>query len=194
MIGLLPPELADVSSFWQWSSSQSLPIPGEQETLSLHLWYFSALPLTGAELTRWAAAHNLSAGTKLIDPAAHRTVQPLYTAAPLFPGMSDPLPRRYGTRRGLDDEAVLVIPPADPKNPELVSGEGYEPGLGAAAYLAKIGGGEGFRQPILSAIASHFAIYGSNADVQPLYADIRKRLDEVEPDLARRPQRQALRG
>lgn len=180
VIGLLPPELADVSCFWQWSSSQSLPILGEQDTLSLHLWYFAAAALTGAELTRWTVAHNRAAATKLIDPAAHRAAQPLYTAAPLFSGMTDPLPRRCGIRRGLEDEAVLVVPPADRRNPETASGEGYEPGLGVAAYLAKIGPAEGVRQPILSAIASYIAIHGGKADCEPLKKAIRDAIDAAD--------------
>ncbi len=93
LIGLLPPELADISCWWQWSSSQSLPIPTAQDTTSLHLWYLSSVPLTEAQLMRWTLTHNLAAGTRLIDPAAHRTVQALYTAAPLFTGIPDPLPR-----------------------------------------------------------------------------------------------------
>ena len=91
----------------------------------------SSVPLVGAAhqgaIDALDADPHLAAGTRLIDPAAHRTVQALYTAAPLFTGIPDPLPRRCGIRRGLEDEAVLVIPPADPRNPELPSGKGYEP-------------------------------------------------------------------
>jgi hypothetical protein len=44
-----------------------------------------------------------------IDTALFRTVQPHYTAAPLFIGMNDPLPRRSGFWKGLDDVVCFPI-------------------------------------------------------------------------------------
>jgi hypothetical protein len=78
LIGLLPPELHDAWCWWQFSSSQGLP--GKGETLSAHLWFWSASPLDGAALTRWAAAANNQAGYKLIDTALFRPVQVHYVA------------------------------------------------------------------------------------------------------------------
>jgi len=43
-------------------------------------------------------------------------------------------------RQGLDDALSLLIPPPHPKRSDDPLGEGYEPGLGVAAYLAEIGG------------------------------------------------------
>jgi hypothetical protein len=40
--------------------------------------------------------------------------------------------------------------------------------LGVAAYLAQIGGPQGFRRPMISAIASFVATYGSAANSAPL--------------------------
>ena len=177
LIGRLPPELADASCWWQFTSSQSLP--GHEDTLSARLWYWGAVPFSDDELTRWAAAANVAG--KLIDPSLYRAVQAHYVAAPAFTGMTDPLPRRSGLRRGLEDEVVLVIPPADPKRPDVASGQGYEPGRGVQAYLAEIGGGQGFRKPIIAAIASYIAIHGSAADCEPLKAAIRAAIDRADP-------------
>ena len=184
VIGLLPPELHDGTCYWQFSSSQSVKItPGASDSLSLHLWYWSAEPLDNAALTRWALAANQIAGYKLIGPEFFRTVQAHYTAAPLFtPPLKDPLARRSGRRQGLDDAVTLVIPPAVPKRPYEPGRTGYEPGIGVEVHLREIGGPKGFRSPIMSAITSYIAIYGSHADVQPLYRAIRKAIRRSEPD------------
>jgi hypothetical protein len=175
LIGRLPPELHDASFWWQFTSSQSLP--GSEDTLSARLWGWSSEPLSDVELTRWAVA------AKVIDPVLYRPVQPNYVAGPIFEGgMTDPLPRRCGVRQGLEDEVVLVIPPPDPKNPEMASRQGYEPGRGVQAYLDEIGGGRGFRDPIKSAIASYIATYGSKADCSGLKAAIGKAIAKAVED------------
>jgi hypothetical protein len=180
VIGLLPPELYDATCWWQWSSSQG--VLASDDTLSLHLWFWGLEALADAELKRWALAANRVAGFKLIDDSLYRAVQPHYIAAPSFEGLTDPLPRRYGLRQGLDDAVSLLIPEPHPKRPEEPLGEGYEPGLGIDAYLAKIGGTKGFRGPIMAALASYIAIYGSNTDVQPIYQAIREAIARAEPD------------
>ncbi len=176
LIGLLPPELADASCWWQWTSSQSLP--GREDTLSARLWYRSVEPLGDADLKRWAATANGS--VKLIDIALYSPVQAHYIARPVFDGMTDPLPRRYGVHAGLEDEVSLILSPPDPKNPEVASGQGYAPGRGVQAYLVEIGGGHGFRVPIKSAVASYIAIHGSKADGEPLKAAIREAIDGAD--------------
>jgi D5 N terminal like len=95
-------------------------------------------------------------------------VQPHYITAPAFDGMPDPLPRRCGLRQGLDEACSLVIPPAAAKHPDEPSPGGYEPGLGVEAYLAKLGGPQGFRAPIVSAIASYISVHGSAAAREPI--------------------------
>jgi len=128
---------------------------------------------------------------KLIDDALYSGVQAHYTAAPLFDGLIDPLPTRSGIRRGLDESVSLVIPPADVKNPEAPGNQGYEPGAGVAAYLAKIGGAEGSRGPIKSAIASYFAINGSAASPRSIKALIRQALSQIPAD-RQIPEKQTL--
>jgi hypothetical protein len=168
LIGQLPPELWDASLFWQWTSSQSLP--GHAETLSARLWFWSVDPISDAELTRWSRSANQRAGFRLIDPCLYRAVQPHFTAAPKFVGMRDPLPRRHGVRRGLDDAVTLVIPEPGRANHYA---DGGAVGRGVPAYLGEIGGDRGFRAPILSAVASYLAINGPAADRQTIKELIR---------------------
>jgi hypothetical protein len=57
-IGQLAAETHDASCWWQFTSSQSLPRDDgtpDTETLSARLWFWSAVPLTDAELKRWAS-------------------------------------------------------------------------------------------------------------------------------------------
>ena len=63
-------------------------------------------------------------------------MQATYIASPIFDkSFPDPLPRRFGIRQGLEDTVCVILPPPDAKDPEVVSGHGYEPGLGVDAYL-----------------------------------------------------------
>ena len=177
LVGLLPPELHDATCWWQFTSSQSLP--GHTDTLSARLWFWSEALLDDATLKRWAAVANRD--TKLIDPALFSPVQPHYVASPSFEGMSDPLPVRCGLRRGLEESVALIIPPADVRDPEQPGTQGYEPGAGVHAYLAQIGGPEGFRLPIIRAVGSYISIYGSRADTEPLKAAVRAAIARGAP-------------
>jgi hypothetical protein len=178
-IGRLPPEFHDCSCYWHFSSSQSV-FP-DDDTLSLHLAYWSSVPLDNVALKRWAIATNQVVGGKLIDPALFNPVQIHYVARPVFNGMNDPLPRRSGLRKGLEDSVVLLIPPPDRKRPAAPSAGGYEPGAGFESFLAEIGGPRGFRDPIKSAIGSYVATYGSTADAAPLKERIRATIDRADP-------------
>ena len=188
LIRLLPPELADASCWWQFTSSQSLP--GYEDKLSARLWFWLAEPFDDAALTRWALNANKGFGWQLVDPALYRTVQPHYVAAPIFEGeMRDPLPVRHGVRRGLDEAVSLLIPEPSAEDP-YVAGDGYV-GLGVEGHLAQIGGDRGFRQPMLSAIAAYFATAGADADPEPIKNRVREAIDRARPggrteaDLAR---------
>jgi hypothetical protein len=173
LVGLLPPELHDVKCRWQLTSSQGLP--GSEGLLSVRLYYWLSEPQDNDALKRWAAAANALAGFKLIDPVLYHPIQAIYTAAPLFRNMADPLPRRCGVRDGREDEACLIVPPpASPKHLDE-PGEGYEPGQGVEAYLAQIGK-PNFREPLRSAIASYIATYGAKADCEPVKQAIRDAL------------------
>jgi hypothetical protein len=180
VIGLLPPELWDAWCWWQFSSQQS--VYPDRQTIRLHLWFWSETPLEDAELKRWAITVNSAAGYKLVDPSLFQAVQAHYVAEPDFVApLVDPLPRRCGLREGLDETVSLVIPPPHPKRPAEPSTTGYVPGHGVAAYLAMIGGAEGFREPIKKAIASFVGTYGAAANAESLKKAIRKASARANP-------------
>jgi hypothetical protein len=180
VIGLLPRYLHDAWFWWCFTASQGLPkdAPDAPDTLSLRLAFWSEVPLGSAELRRWAAAVNRDAGFKLVDPVLFDAIQAHYIAKPVFSNMPDPLPRRHGVRQGLDEAVVLVIPPADAKRPEIISDGGLPVGSGPRAYLNLVGH-PNFREPIKSAIASHIAINGAQADCEGLKKEIRDAIQKA---------------
>jgi hypothetical protein len=187
LIGLLPAACHDASCWWEFTSSQSLPKadPAAPDTLSARLAFWSEALLTDDQLKRCAVAHNAAnGGVKIIDPCLYDAIQAHYVAAPSFVGMTDPLPRRHGVRRGLDDTVSLVIPPPHPKRQDEPGTGGYEPGQGVAAYLAMIGKPH-FREPIVKCIASFVGSYGAVAAIEKLKAAIRKKIDEVVHEVGR---------
>jgi hypothetical protein len=175
LIGRLPPELYDASSWWQFTCSQSLP--GSEEVLSARLWFWLLDPLDDASLTRWALSANKAC--RLIDPSLYRAVQPHYVAAPIFEGMADPLPRRHGIRVGLDQAVSLLIPEPSADDP-YVDGEGYI-GRGVDAFLAETGGDRGFRAPMVGAIASYFALNGADTNPEPIKMRVREAIARADP-------------
>jgi hypothetical protein len=92
VIGRLPPEFHDISCYWHFTASQSLP--GYEGLLSLRLWYWLDRACADDELKRWAAKTNADAGFKLVDPALYSPAQPHYTAAPIFIDFPTPLTAR----------------------------------------------------------------------------------------------------
>ena len=87
-----PPEFHDISCYWHFTASQSLP--GYEGLLSLRLWYWLDRACADDELKRWAAKTNADAGFKLVDPALYSPAQPHYTAAPIFIDFPTPLTAR----------------------------------------------------------------------------------------------------
>jgi hypothetical protein len=180
LIGLLPPELHDASCWWQFTCCQNLP--GYEDTLSARLWFWSHDPLDGAALTRWARAANKAASFRLIDDSLYRVVQVHYVAAPIFEdGMRDPLPVRHGVRIGLDKTVALVIPAPDPVDPENYAAGGFI-GIGVDGFLAQIGGADGFRKPVVAAIASYFATNGADASPGPIKAKVCEAINGADPE------------
>jgi hypothetical protein len=81
----------------------------------VRLWYWLSRPTTGAELGWWLRG-------KPADPSVFRTVQPIYTAAPVFDrGVRDHLPQRMAALPGAEMVAVpspnALRPPARPPAP-----------------------------------------------------------------------------
>lgn len=76
---------------------------GVKPGLRLRLWFLLDRPLTGAEAKRWLA------GRGGLDVATLNPAQVIYTAAPAFQGMRDPLPCRVALLGGR--ERVQTPPP-----------------------------------------------------------------------------------
>jgi hypothetical protein len=98
----------------------------------LRLWYWLDRFSSDAELRRWLR------GTPA-DPSVFRTVQPIYTAAPVFaPGVDDHLPQRITMMRG---QALVPVPPAEalappPPRPVAPMPAAGSPGSGGYAAAA----------------------------------------------------------
>jgi hypothetical protein len=199
VLAMLPPEFADATCWWQWSSSQGIVTgpkkdEGPPPTLSVHLWFWLDRPIADAELERWARHTNRVAGLKLIDTQLFNAIQPHYTAAPIFDDdLVDPLPRRSGLRRGCDDRVAIVLPERDAprssswsdrrssagtRGPAPRSGGGLNLPIsfGFDDALGQIGDGpglDGFHQPIKRAIASYIATHYPEINLEWLKRQLR---------------------
>lgn len=118
----LPLELQDVSCVVQLSAGYGLwdYRPG-QRMLKARLWFLNDEAMTGAELRRWFKAHNKRGNHALMDAAVATPSQPIYTAAPLFEGMTDPVPVRLALLLG-ERDAASVRPPVQQVAPVPVPG------------------------------------------------------------------------
>jgi hypothetical protein len=100
----------------------------------LRLWYWLDRAATDADLKRWLRGAP-------VDPSVFRTVQPIYTAAPVFAaGVVDHLPLRLAVRDGcpvvaVPSPAVLAPPPPRPLPPLPIPGW---PGSGGYAFAALV--------------------------------------------------------
>ncbi len=179
LIGQLPPEFWDASCWWQWSSSQGF----KGDKLSAHLWYWIDRSVTDAELRRWAESLNRTLGRRLIDPALFSPVQVHYTAAPsIGEDVRDPLPKRSGFREGLEEAVSLDLSPAEVADLDAGDENGLRAAVGVEGYLAQIGSEAGFRQPILSAVASYVGRHGvAGTDIGALKEVIRAAVLVADP-------------
>lgn len=104
---VLPEQFHQVSFYYQFSGSAGHPTkPGT----NAHIWFWLEEPATSAQLNAWAKELPSRAS---IDTTVFDTIQPHYTAAPLFePGTIDPLPNRSGLVRYERDAVRITIPDA----------------------------------------------------------------------------------
>lgn len=192
------PELEDVSAVVQFSSSAALAELAEAEAaaglpprwqgvakpgLSAHVWYWLAEPQDETTLKRWLSG--ISATGLVIDQAAARTVQPHYVAAPIFDHpLHDPLAgRRTLFVEGLADAASLRIPEAQAWAPAANGGGAgtANGGRGYRAFLAQIGGPDGFRAPMLRAVSSFVATNWPHVDTEALETELRAHILAADP-------------
>ena len=194
VIGHLPEEFQGVSCVWTLTSGHGIK-PG----IRCRLWFMGDRPLEDWELKTWLA-------DSPVDHSIFAPAQPIYTAAPIFIGIPDPVPTRVGLfrrERGVVVAPVIVKPvktsrvaaPARPDKgiaPKAVKPLGNPPrGSGFEYHLGRIGdheGAGGFHGPVKAAVAAWFAREGADADVavlrDPLEAAIRSapRNNALHPD------------
>ncbi|HEY8612347.1 MAG TPA: hypothetical protein VIL69_13775 [Roseomonas sp.] len=140
---LLPPCFHDAACFWQLSSSAGF-VAG---VLKVHLFFWLAEPISNEDFKLFLHVHAPG-----VDRAPFNAAQPHYIADPVIEGGHDPLPRRTGWIKGLDDEVTLpaldlaALRAAIHKRREKVAtGAGLDPFAArtVAGALALLGDGEG---------------------------------------------------
>src|SRR4051812_3211641 len=95
---LLPECFHDVAAFWQLSASAGFK-PG---VLKCHLFFWLAEPISNEDLKLYLHVH-----APAVDRAPYNAAQPHYIADPIIEGGHDPLPRRTGWCKGLEDVVTL---------------------------------------------------------------------------------------
>ena len=119
----------------------------------------------------------------MVDAATFRTVQPHYTAAPIFIDGHDPLPMRSGHMVREGDHVVLPEIPDEVFERHVASGHGPLADVkGYEAKLARLGDGEGldgFHNVLIAAVASYCTGIGADLDRDTLKTDLQQRINEA---------------
>lgn len=158
LTAMLPAWFQDVSYHYQWSASAGLD---GWQTLSAHLWFWLSEPwkdsliIERIELEAWD-----------VDEAPIRTVQPNFTADPIFTNCADPL---AGIRSGVivKDAVEVNLPPFVRPKPIFRPGAAPMPkGKSFEQRLSEIG--PRFHMPINRAIACYVAVHGIGCDTWAL--------------------------
>lgn len=98
----LPRSFADAACAYQWSASAGV---GGWDKFRVHLWFWLDRPVCRGALRDWLHSYP-------VDLSLFRTVQPHYTAAPIFDGCADPVGVRVGLLDGADCVSVPWTVPA----------------------------------------------------------------------------------
>jgi hypothetical protein len=128
VLALLPPAFRNARCIAQATSGHGIK-PGAR----LRLWFWLSRRTLGNELAAWLAGFP-------VDASCFRAAQPHYTAAPIFEGRADPLPRRLAMLSGAECVAVpsaelLRKPPPAPPRPLRAGGSGD--GAAALAWATR---------------------------------------------------------
>ena len=126
LIAKLPKEFGDVSYYSSFSSSFGV---FGFDKVSVHIWFVLENPQTSISLREWANAfaeyNKETICSRLIDPSVIHTVQPNYTADPVFIGMKDPIKQRAIFVRKNNDKVILPEMEMKPKQQVAISGTFY---------------------------------------------------------------------
>ena len=166
---LLPDAFHDAECWWQLSSSAGF-VPGY---LKCHLFYWLAEPADNLHIKAVLKQHAPG-----VDRAPFNAAQPHYIADPVIEGGYDPLPRRTGWRRGLEQAVVLPALVAQAARPRLpgTGATGRTGGVaGALAFLGHGEGRDGFHAPLRAATWQYARRCGryNDRDDEALKAELR---------------------
>ena len=198
LVQTLPPEFHDVTYCYQLSSSAGVSGVGEREIaattdapasketytyagwskISAHVWFWFSKPQ--ADMARWAKNLIAREGKRILDPATLETVQPNYTARPIFKDMDDPVGDHRSAIVVKDrDEVDLIWIDAPTRYVRVAEYDGaerdYEVGTQVACgdgariatpsladRIAEIGTCGEYRYPLKRAIGYYFWYHGSD--------------------------------
>lgn len=168
LLSLLPNIFWNVSHYWHWSSSAGLD---GWRTLSGHAWFWLSEPKTDTYLQRWAKAHK-------VDPAPFRTVQPNYTADPVFIDVDDHLDwneRGFIFVGDIDEVQLDWQMPPEPVYVPRVSTAFHVP-YGNFMNLLEEVGKEHVNTPVYACICSWIATTGPCSDYEVMKGLLRAQL------------------
>ena len=180
VVELLPEEFHGCSVFWAFTSGHRFK-PG----IRIRLWFWLDRSLEDWEIKAWLAA---PIAEQLIDGALYSPAQPIYVAQPVFVGMNDPLPYRYGTWRGHSDAVTPPVIEKSQRGAHSPSGTNRGDDRGYAAHRSRLGDGEGrsgFYGPLKAATGAFIGEAGADADTAWLRADLEQAIREAPRDPAR---------
>lgn len=174
LISMLPEYMHHASYIYQWSSQAGLD---GWKTLRCHIWFWMSEPRTDEQLVNWAKSVIFDQTTgKHLDDSPMRTVQPNYTASPIFKGLEDPIETRVGLVVKELDEVLLPIieSPVPIKTYRTLSSimNNSVSCTNFDDYLKKIG--PDYHMPITQAVASWIASTGPGSDLCRLKERLRE--------------------
>lgn len=176
LVSLLPDYMQDVTYVYQWSGSAGID---NWKTLRCHLWFWIEEARTDDELVAWAKE------VDVFDDAPFRTVQPNYTADPIFVGMDDPLKdQRLGIKLKSKDSAfvpkVEISRQQDFSNYEPKTDQIYRGSDLSTSFDKRLSAiGPRYHLPIVQAVASWITSTSSPSDIGALKRRLKQRILEA---------------
>lgn len=171
LTAMLPAWFHNVSYHYQWSASAGLD---GWQTLSAHLWFWLSEPWRDSALIERIDVENWD-----VDESTIRTVQPNYTAAPIFLNADDPVPVRSGLV--VKQESEVVLPPFQ-KPPPFVPLGRTKPERISKTFEERLADiGPRYHMPILRAVASYVGTHGQNCDTWLLKERLRDAITHADP-------------
>lgn len=96
--------IANVGCVWQFTNSHA--VYGKQR---IRLWVPLSKPMTAEQMREYVKLRwPKQVEARLVDTVVYRPAQPIYTGAPIFVGMDDPVTRRVGYVEG--EELRVTVP------------------------------------------------------------------------------------